>query len=439
MTGSRYIKYPRTSEDNRLAVGLSTPLASYTFNAGAQNTGLFRHQFTTMTMTQGGGFVLCNANSTATTATGASLQSWQYFPLMGNGALVVSSTIQITAAPLTNQVFECGLFIGTNGTTAPTEGVYFRFTTSGLIGVLNYNGTETTTSTLLAAGTFTANQNYDMTIIVHGRVVEFWREGIFLGEIATPAGNGQPFLTTALPFCFQQRNSGAVSGSPQMQVKVGDVHVNQEDCNLGLPFPHLTSMMGQHGSQGQDGGTMGSTALYTNSLAPGAGAAISNTAAAAGFTGLGGQHAVLPTLTANTDGILSSFQNPAGSTTQTPRTLVITGVRIQGIVTTVLAGGPVYYFYSLAYGHTAVSLATADTGSFVTATTKSPRRIPLGIETYGAAAAVGTLGSSGIYVPFNSPIVINPGEFVAIAAKNVGTVTTTGVITVLVTYDSYWR
>ena len=120
---------------------------------------------------------------------------------------------------------------------------------------------------------------------------------------------------------------------------------------------------------------------------------------------------------------------------------MITGVKIMSVVTTVLAGGPLIYAYSLAYGHTAVSMATAEGTSFGTSpSTKAPRRVALGIESgMPATAAVGVLGSAaGIYQAFNSPIAVNPGEFVAICAKNFGTVTTSGVVTFLVTFDGYW-
>lgn len=106
------------------------------------------------------------------------------------------------------------------------------------------------------------------------------------------------------------------------------------------------------------------------------------------------------------------------------------------MVTTVLAGNatPVQYVYSIAYGHNNVSLATT-----TTATSKAPVRKPIGFETYGAAAAVGTIGQ-GIQKDFDrAPIVVFPGEFIQITAKNVGAVTTTGVITFLVDFDGYWE
>jgi hypothetical protein len=164
--------------------------------------------------------------------------------------------------------------------------------------------------------------------------------------------------------------------------------------------------------------------------------ALTNTTAA--FTGLGGIAAVLPTLAAASDGIVFSYQNPVPTINITGRNLVIRGVKAQGAVSVVLAGGPVIYAYAVAFGHTAVSLATGETASFATATTHAPRIVPLGIESYAATAAVGTLGA-GATLQLANPIVVRPGEFVAIVARNIGTVTTTGAITITAVFDAYWE
>jgi len=160
---------------------------------------------------------------------------------------------------------------------------------------------------------------------------------------------------------------------------------------------------------------------------------MTNTTAALGV-GLGGQFTALPTLAVPTTGIICSYQNPIPSTIVTGKQLVITGVKIEAVVTTVLAGNatPVIYALGLAYGHTAVSLATTESAS-----TKAPRTIPLGIQTFAAAAAVGSVGQV-VSVKFDRAIPVFPGEFVAITGKNLGVVTTTGAITFLVTYDYGW-
>lgn len=434
--GSKKIGVPYVTVDRRLSVGLDTPLYDYTFNSTAQDTGCWRYVTATMTTTWGTTGMLMNAISTLTTGTGTAVSSWRQFNLTGHATIVVDITLNVTDNPLANQVLEFGLFPFAAGTAAPTEGVYFRFSTAGLFGYTNFNNVENATGQLATMASLVPNTAYVFTMRINERAVSFWKDGVLLanGELSIPTAQGQPYITTTLPVTLQFRNNGTVTGSPVMQAKILDISVDQKSVNFGKQFSHIQSSKGLLGYQGTNGNTMGSTALYTNSLASGAGAVMTNTTAALG-SGLGGQFSALPTLAANTDGILCSYQVPAGSINITPRTLYVTGVRIQGAVTTVLVGNatPVIYAYSLAFGHTAVSMATAEAVA-----AKAPRRIALGFESYAAAAALGTLGQ-GVTMKFDSPIVVNPNEFIAIVAKNVGVVTTTGVVTFLVTFDCYWE
>lgn len=427
---------PRVSANFRLAVGQDTPMFEYAFNATAQDTGQWRFQATTMAAAQSGGFLQLNSGSIGTTTTGVSLQTWRYFPLFTSGGMRVQFSGQFNLAIPANQVTELGLFTGA-ATTAPADGVFFRFSSAGVIGVLTFNGVETavTFDSAIIAASLGPAQSFVAEMVVYNDTVSFYVDGDYMGSIPVPAGNALPYLTASLPVCLQHRNTGVVTGAAQY--KCGAVGVSQVDASINLPFEQQQSLQGLMGSQGTSGNTQGSTALYTNNLAAGAGVAATNTTAAVGV-GLGGQFSVQPTLAAGTDGIISSYQVPAGSIAIRPRALMIKGVRVQGAVTTTLTGGPVVYAYSLAYGHTAVSLLTADGTSFTTSpTTKSPRREPLGLESYVVTAPAGTLGQ-GVYMPLTCPIVVNPGEFVQLVAKNLGTVTSAGVIVLLVSYDHVW-
>lgn len=72
-----------------------------------------------------------------------------------------------------------------------------------------------------------------------------------------------------------------------------------------------------------------------------------------------------------------------------------------------------------------MSLATTETGSFVTATAKARRVQPIGVITFPVGAAVGASGGT-IQFDFEAPLVVNPGEFVQIIVKPVlGTATAT--------------
>jgi len=435
-TGQAYLKSPFVSEDYRLSVGLDTTSALYNFTATTQNTGDFKHAFTTMTMTQSSGFL--NVNPALATVSGnyAHLQSWKYFTLQGDGQLHVEITGSISAMPPANQIFETGLFLGTAG-VAPADGVFFRLTSAGLQGVISYAGAETVTGVFLA--TVPANTNGKYKILISQREVSFWIQDASgadaLGaELNVPAGNAVPYLTLNLPICFSMRNSGTVTGGTT--VKIGTAHITQCDIGTYKPWSQQKAMQGD-AYQGQDGDTMGSLANYSNASLTAA-AALANTTAAANFVGLGGVALVLPTLTAGTDGILFSYLNPVGSTVIPPKTLVVTGIRIDVSVQVVLAGGPLTLIMGAAFGHTSLSLATAETGSFVTATTKAPRRVSLGNIDFVATAAAGT-GAVGIYMPFTSPLVVNPGEYFAITCRNVGTVTTTGALAMTACIDHYFE
>jgi hypothetical protein len=74
------------------------------------------------------------------------------------------------------------------------------------------------------------------------------------------------------------------------QLKISDVFVNELGQFPNRSWEEAKAGYGHMGAQGQNGGTMGSTALFTNSLACGAGVAPTNTTAALG-SGLGGQFA----------------------------------------------------------------------------------------------------------------------------------------------------
>lgn len=429
-------RQPLVSANRRLAVGHATKLFDHQFLATVQNTNMWRHLFTTMTMTQGSGTLLMNASSTLTTTTGCLHSTWRQFNFPGNGTVSLEIEMSFTEQPLANQNVEIGFFQHVSATAVQTDGAYFRYTSAGLLGIVNFNATETPTGVLLTPGDFTNNKNYTFKIDVSNIGVDFWVDNKLLATLAPANANGTPFNWGTHPVSLQFRNPGTVTGSPVMQAKVASVLVTQRDLQTVKPWAEQQNLAGFAAYHGSEGGTIGTSALYTNSLAPGAGAVMTNTTAALG-TGFGGQFAALPTLAANTDGILQSYQNPAGAITQPPRNIIINGVKVSAAVTTVLAGNatPVIYFLSIAYGHTAVSMATAETGSFVTATAKAPRRIPIGMMTFGAAAALGTVQE--VTARFDSPICVNPAEFIALCAKNVGVVTTTGVITFLVTYDAH--
>lgn len=444
ITGSPLLLSPEVSEDFKTRVEIDNLKGWDDFNYIAQDTGKYIFRTATMTGSWSGGAFSTNASAITTAGTGCQLLTRQYFPTYGSAQTNVYFKIAFTGTwSVTNKIIDIGLMTGNTSTPyAPTDGVFFRATSSGLFGVISVNGTELTTSPFVSVfggatwvptiGTF-----YDCIVSIGENYAVWWmnlRDGndyVMMGRLISPNGSGTTAYSNALQFGIRDANIGTTSAV--MGAKIARWTVAQGGPNLVIPINELASLAGLSGGQGQQGNTMGSTALYTNSLAPGAGAAMTNTTAALG-SGLGGQFTALPTLTVNTDGIICSFQNPVPTTSIPGKALAIDAIKISSIVTTVLAGNAtaVIYAYSAAWGHDAVSLATAEA-----ATTKAPRRKALGTQQFASAAAVGVTGGADVYMPI-SDIVVQPGEFFQIVGKNIGAVTTTGAITFLITINSHW-
>src|SRR5574343_151065 len=151
--GSTYLASPETTDDFRLRVGVDSILTDRLFNYGAQDTGFEIYRNTTMTFTWSSLALNTNGSGITTTTTGASYQSQRSYPLLGALPLYVEAAVAFTAQPQTNTAIDFGL--GTLATTnpyAPTDGVYFRLGSAGLLGVAHSNGTEQTVTLAAANG-----------------------------------------------------------------------------------------------------------------------------------------------------------------------------------------------------------------------------------------------------------------------------------------------
>lgn len=437
VSGVRYLKSPEVSQDFRMRVGLDTVLFSDTFNSTAQNTGNWKHAFTTMTMTQSAGFLNVNAAGTSTVSGNfAYLQSWRYFPLLGTAPLAVEFTGQFTAYPVANEIFQAGIGVAT-GAADPVDGVWFELTSAGLYGVQRYNsGVATKTALVADVATLPLNTNAKYVAVIGEREIEWWIDDVLYAESDIPNANGQPFMSTALPVFLQKYNSGTVGSSPNMIVKVGDVSVTLMDLNANLTWANQMASCGL-GMQGLNGGTMGSPQVqWANTALPTAAAATNTTAALGAF--LGGLFLMNAPATSATDVIIASYQNPIGGVNQTPRTMKLRGVKVDCVNSVAAVATTASVFaVAVAWGGTALSLATAETGSFVNNTAKARRIQPIGVISFPVGAAIGAQ-ASGIQFDFEAPLVINPGEYVQIVAKILlGTATATEVFQWVISPNLY--
>lgn len=427
---AKIVRPVEVSVNGRTRVGVDNLWFGDRFSYAAQWTGVWQSVLTTMTVTHVPvGFIALNGGSSVASGAVANYLTYQQFPCYNGAGLSFECVAVLTQPPQTGNLIEMGLFQAAT-TAVPLDGVFFRLTSAGVLnGVTNFNGSET----LVDLGTVPSeDERHEYNIRVETANTLFLIDGVVRGTIATPAGQGGPCCNMYQPIHFRNHNSGATALAQQLQIS--DVRVFLRDVSDDRGFATAMCAMGGGGYQGHAGATQGSTALYTNSLAAGAGVAATNTTAALG-SGLGGQFTLQPTLAAGTDGVIASYQVPAGTALIPGEALYITGVWIDAKVMAALTGGPCYFAMSLGVGNTAVSLATAEA-----AATKASRRIPLGWQSFVVTAPVGQKSDEGrLYAQFQSPVVANPGEFVQVIAKNLGTVTSAGTITFLIGFDSHFE
>lgn len=422
ITGDVYLASPETDDDYRIRTSADTLLDVETFNYAAQNTGKYTYTNTTITAGWSTAGLTTNAGNVTTTGTGLTVGTYAEFPLLGNTHLFGEFEASLTANVTTNFTIDFGFFRRGSATAyAPTDGVYFRVNASGWQGVINYNGAETVVSLNF---THVISRKYQFIIAASERKVEFWIDNVLYGSILTPTGQGQPFMSSTLPVSIRHAHTGTTGAVINFVLNDYNVTVG------GSPF---TRTIGETGNaalgsyQGLSGGTMGSLSTYPNSANPTA-AAPSNTTLTANLPGgLGGQGAVTAAASAATDGIWGSYQIPAGSVSLQGKRLKIVGVQVDAVnIGAAVATTATTVQFSLAFGHTAVSLATTEA-----ATTKAPRRIPLGYMTWAVGAGIGAGPQGGpIKVDLShAPVYVNPGEFVQLVAKFiVGTATASQVI-----------
>lgn len=439
VTGTPYLLSPETSTDFRLRVGTDTILYDHTPSETSPDTTRLKIAgVATMTTTMASGFIALNAGAAATAS--GNYVSWstnRVFRIRGASQLYIEIEANFSSTPIANQVVELGLYLPVAG-IQPADGVWWQVDSSGIKGVINYNGTITQTGVI---ATITPNQNYHFTLSISDTEIEFWRDDVLLAEVEIPVGQASPCLTDSLPITLQQRNSGIVSASGQAITKIGNLCASAGDLNYNKPFAYQMAGMGHMAYQAQAGATMGSTAAFANATAATTvtGAALSQTAALA--TGLGGQIGITAAAP-GIDGHIFAYQNPVGSVSQPPRNLTITGLKISAVnLGAAVATTPSTLSWSLAFGATGgtiPSLAQTEAVALTAATAKAFRRIPLGLQTWLVGALVGQKGDD-IIITFASPVVLHPGEWVSLVAKFIqGTATASQVVFVNAMFDAHF-
>jgi hypothetical protein len=326
----------------------------------------------------------------------------------------------------TNAVSEWGIGY-VSGTFAPTDGIFFRRTGSGVLkAVINYAGTETEETINPAAvparsrsGTYTPSECNHYLIIIHNDHVNFWINDILVASIGCPDTQPSPTSSAAQPLFARVYNSAVASAG--RRVEIGFLNVSLGDQHNNKPWSHALCGLGQGAYQTQLGTATAQTANWANSAAP-ASASLSNTTA--GYATLGGQFQFAASATNETDWALFGYLNPAGTNALPGKTLYVTTIRVCGLVVTGAATvNATTFFWAAGVGSSAVSLATTDT-----ATTVSPKRVPLGVQSFLAAAPLGTI-AAGFDVQFtDAPLVVQPGTYLHIILKQLNGAATASLV-----------
>lgn len=440
-SGVREVLSPETDKDYRLRVAMDTLMDIEEFVDTAQNTGKFIHAFTTLTATMSTAGLLTNSGNITTTTTGMAFSSNVFVPVGGTQTYVCETSLAFTAQPNANTVIDFGgMLRGAANPFLPLDGAFFRLTSAGLFGVVSKAGTETTTSVFVnleGGGTpYANNQNYRFLIQCNNVSTSFWVNNYKYGEILAPGGGGFPCQTRSLAWGIRHAIVGGAAGAATQALVTGyRVFIRGAQFADQLSRAQARAV-GTY--QGLSGGTMGQLIAGTvtsGTLVKPTAAIPANTSLVANLpNNLGGRiyEQLTAGLAANVDGIFASYTVPAAAVGVQARRLVVYGIKLSGMVSTVVVGGPAFTEWYVAFGHTADSLATAETASFATATTKAPRRVMLPELTtnMGAAAAAGTLLVQPSYVAmFEAPIIVDPGHRIALVGnKTITTAITSGIL-----------
>lgn len=440
-SGVRDVRPLMVSPGRRLCVGVDVTLFDETFPLGSTtiNSSKWLYTASTMTATIASGAIQLNAGNSTTSGQSVFLFSQPVIPMYGGKGLKIDITALFPFNPVTNNVAGIGLVSTPGLVAAVADGVGIRlnaaaqveFVVFGAAGADADSVVISNWTSLVTAGVFT-----DFTIYLHNSEATLYING---KKVASLSRGSKPYFTSSagLKAWALCQNTGTTASA--QQVRISNFTVTALDESVAYTPGLRSALIGDMGYQYPTGQAIGTivantfnTVQWANSANPTA-AVPTNTTAALG-NGLGGQFWETYSLALNVDGIISSFQVPASGNGLNNKKLVVSNVTISSVVQTTITGGGLIEQWGLAFGHTAVSLATAEA-----AAAKIPRRKVIGMRSTAAAAAA-LVKFDTLSVDFHdAPIVVNPGEFIQVFKKNVGgTVGTAGVVIHTIDMAAVW-
>lgn len=398
-----------TTENGSLDVSIDSLILYEQVDGAALNTNVWLTSVDTMTIAQAGGYIALNAGSNLTTNKYSILTSIKYCPMYANLPLRVMLNAKLANTPQANTIVEMGLGLA-SGVSAPTDGAFYRFTSSGALqAVMNNAGAE---QTAVIPITFTYNEATLFEIIIVEDLVQYLIDDVLVAEIEVPIGTAFPTNAGRLPVFARVYNSGTPAAAQILSI--GQVIVTQQALNQNKSWAEVLAGLGRTAYQSPLT-TFGQTANHANSTSP-TSATLANTTA--GYATLGGRFQFAAIAGAATDYALFAYQVPAGYQ------LFINQVRISLInsgIAVAITGS--VFDWAIGVNASAVSLATTDNPP----TSWAPRRIPLGTQGFEIADGVGEWAET-LKQNFTSPLVVDGGRYVHIILQcPIGTATATEV------------
>ena len=362
----------------RLATGVQTMELFDPIDGAALNTMVWNQAAVSMLIAQSAttGFLVLNNTALTTINTSCQITSIKQMQLINTFVPTVRILFKTPNVPQINATMELG-FLEAFGTAAPTNGAFFRWSSSGEFRAVTVFSSVETSSAVLTNPS--VNVVHTVHITFRGTKVEFWLDEVLVAEVSNPAGNPTPTASSRIALGARVYTGGtAPVTAPEMHLAAFSLWRN--DLNTNKAWPNQMVAIGR-GAYQSPTTPFSQTANHANSTSP-VSATLSNTAA--GYTTLGGRWQFAAPAGAATDFALFGFQVPAGFqlfVTDFRFDVTNTGAAVATTATIMDVG--------VAVNSSAVSLATVDAfGTNVYA----PRRMSLGQIGWIVGDAIGVQG-----------------------------------------------
>jgi len=416
--------------NQRLRVGQPTLLFLDAFEGSALNTNLWTTSTVNYVIAVSNGAVNLNSTSLNAANNVATLISTKYIRFIDHAGIELSAKVRFTPPTSgSGEFLEIG-FGAPSGTSVPTDGIFIRLNGAsvGFSLLAEFNGvgnnlasatigTDTSTNTLISY----LNNNWLSLIMtvqsdsVRIRMYDYNNILQVDSIFPMPSGTVHDFFSTAhLPIFIRMFQTGTTTGVINLQV--ASVNVVQLDVEGNKDWADVSGSLQRNFAYKPD--TFAQASNYPLSSAPGNSALSTSTPS---LTTLGGIVAITNVVGAETDYPVISYQVPTGFS------FVLTGIKIDGVVTTALTTTASTYLWGVGINGTANVL-----------TSGSPIRIPIGVQGLLASAAVGTAVSNPIDHQFKTPLVVESGRYLHIILRVV-TGAATGVVRWNVMPEGYFE